>query len=204
MKKSTILFSCLLGLSLLNSCKKDEDENTTPTASEPKAGSTWVLRMTDLNEDGSIESTMDFHLLASDTSIQGSNWLKLTRTEDQAVVSYFQKRSDGWWKINPGTSTPTLWIKDPAVVGESYTTLVTDGSVDTMKVVAVDQSITVAAGTISNCLKIENYDTNSLEGVNYFNSNQGIFIYQEEYDEHTNGNPGMFTDYKMELVSFNP
>lgn len=204
MKKLTLAFLCLLSTTVFfNSCKKENSPTGSGTGL-PKAGSKWTYRQTDLNEDGSTASVTEFHATASDETVQGSAWIKLTRDEDGATILYLQKRSDGWWRMNPGQNIAHLWLKSPATVGDTYAIIVSDGSTQTANVLGTNESITVAAGTISGCLKVREDDSNSMENIDYMNAEKGMFIYTEEYDDHTNGTPGMFIDFKVELVSYTP
>ncbi|MCB0696889.1 MAG: hypothetical protein KDC07_05970 [Chitinophagaceae bacterium] len=194
-------------LIILSGCGKDPvttTPTTTTTSNDPKDGSQWVYKFTYYNQDGSVKGSGDVTYTAKEISYQNSTWLLVTTNQtaitklgDTAIVA--QKRDDGIYWIDKTNGQVSMWIKHPASKGDNYLSGVGDGTTDTVKVQETNATVTVPAGDISGCYVCKQYDTNSLEGDEWYHPEKWL-IKHIEYDQDANNN--LYKDYMMELVSF--
>ena len=201
MRKS-IPFYALAGLLIFAACSKSTDSPVVPPAAgDPKKGSTWTFKFTYYNEAGTVTGTNNQSFVADTMTVSGSQWTILEEsTTGQAVIG-IQKRADGWWWIPFPNTTPSLWFKSPASVGDKYNYNISDFTVDTSKVRNIAATVTVPAGTYTGCTFIQSFDTNSMEDEWYFVPTGPVLVRTSTFDNRSAG-PGEFEKQRSELVSY--
>lgn len=193
--------SALAALVLIfSSCNPNGDDVDNPPSSttDPKAGSTWVYKVTQYNEAGTALGSANFTLKGVEVTINGSTWLNLVNQATMQPIIAIQKRTDGWWYLPyPGTAT-SLWFKYPATVNETYPYVY-----GTCTVKNINESVSVPAGTFNGCYMVEGRDTNSLEDEFWFTTSGAVLVKFDTYDEKAAGPPSnVYKKQSMELVSF--
>lgn len=190
----SVIILCSL---LLSGCNK---KNNTPDApsGEIKVGSKWVYKVTDFNEAGAVVGTQNVTLtITGEQTISGQKWFVLS---DGTNTELLRKATDGWHQFK--NNADQLRYKMPAALNDSWrvTYSAAAGDYDDITIKAMNQNVTVPAGTLS-CYYTESFDSNSLEGKGWYNE-QYVMVKNEEYDQNAAG--ALYKDYHVELVSFTP
>lgn len=203
MKSFKIALGIVACALLFVSCDKNtEDPDTTDpvTGTDPINNSTWIYKVSELNEAGDTTSSSTTTLTATETSIEGSTWLKLSDPSGAGVIA-MQKRSDGWWYMNlqGGSTESSLWYKTPASTGDTYPYIYGICTVD-----EVNASLTVSAGNFTDITHVEGHDDNSLEDEFWFTNTGAVLVKFDTYDAKS-GQPesDVYKKGSWELVSFN-
>ena len=193
------VFISILALSVVMlSCKKDSDNNQPPPGNGPIENSQWVYKSTTYNEGGSVIETGNITLNAVAATIGGSTWLNMVDQSTGQPIIAIQKRTEGWWYNAYPDGPPSLWFKYPAAVNETY-----PYAFGTCLVKEINASVTVPAGSFSNCYMVEGDDSNSKEDEFWFSKDGAILIKFNTYDEKAAGPAtNLFLDQSLELVSF--
>lgn len=188
---------------VFTACNKSSDNSAPAAAGDPKAGSKWVFKISSFNEAGTVTGTSNITLVATDQTYSGTAWILLSDQASGSPVIAIQKRSDGWWQMPLPKTTPSLWYKNPAAVNDTYPLSINDGTTDNAKVTSISASLTVPAGTYTNCTKVEGSDTNSLEEEFWFTSSGPIVLKITEWDQKAAGPASnVYLSEAWELVSF--
>jgi len=201
MKKLNIL-SALFVLFCFEACTKSTDPAVvTPASTDPKKGSVWVYKSTYYNQAGTVTSTNNTTYIGDTLTSGGSVWILLKESVSGLPAVGIQKRADGWWYVPFPNVNASLWFKTPAVVGDKYNYNISDGTVDTSKVMNINATLTVPAGTYTGCTYIQSFDTNSMEDEYYFLPTGAILMRTGTFDDKVPG-PGIYEKQRTELVSF--
>ena len=201
MKTRIFLFSIALVLFFAACTKSTDPAPVTPSAGDPKKGSKWTFKDTYFNQAGTVTSTDTYSLIADTLTIGGSKWLILKESVTGQVAIGIQKRTDGWWWVPFPNPNASLWFKNPAVVGDKYNYNISDFTVDTSKVININASVTVPAGTYT-CTYIQSFDTNSMEDEWYFSSTGPILVRTGTFDDKVPAGTGVYEKQRVELVSY--
>lgn len=199
MKKIINLFLLLFSITFF-ACTKDSGQPTTPSNNDPKDGTIWVYKQTYFNEAGSVTGTSNVTFKGVSVTISGSTWINLVNQANSQPQIAIQKRTDGWWYITYPSSTPSLWFKNPAAVNDVYSY-----PYGTCKVLSITESVTVPAGTYTNCTLVQGDDTNSKEDEFWFTTAGPVLVKFNTYDERTGGPASnVYKKESVELVSYTP
>jgi len=203
MKSLKIALSIAACALLFTSCEKDTEDSDNPdpiSSTDPTNSSTWVYKVSALNEAGDTTSSSTVTLTAAETSIDGSTWLKLSDPSGAAVIA-MQKRSDGWWYMNlqSGSTASSLWYKTPASEGDTYPYIYGTCTVD-----EVNGSLSTSAGNFTDITHVEGHDDNSIEDEFWFTGTGAVLVKFDTYDAKS-GQPesNVYKKGSWELVSFN-
>jgi len=180
-KVAIITFSIFLITSFFLGCKKENDNTNSGAPSPPspsssgiiplKAGNKWVLRETDYNTGGGIDTTFNLILqVVADTMISNERWFKIIINGDNSNPAYWTNRSDGFYELID-TVLPNKLFKYPASLNESYLSFS-----DTIKVTSVSSVITVPKGTFTTYEYhsgdiLSSYDWYISPGIGFIKSN---------------------------------
>lgn len=180
------------------SCEKDNDSPQAAISDEPKTGSKWSYKLTTYNEAGAATGTATVNYIGTEITSGGSKWIALTDQASGVPILALQKRADGWWYLPlPGASV-SLWFKTPAAVNETYPYVY-----GTCKVLDINRSVTVPAGTYNGCYFIQGDDTNSKEDEFWFTTNGPVLVRFDTYDQKVAGpESNVFRKQSLELVSY--
>ena len=202
MKKVNLLLA-ISALIFFTACTKSSDPSpVVPSAGDPKKGSTWTFRDTYFNQAGTITGTSTYSLVADTLTIGGSLWLILKESSSGTAAIGLQKRADGWWWVPLPNPNASLWFKTPAAVGDKYNYNISDFTVDTAKVMNINASVTVPAGTYAGCTFIQAFDTNSMEDEYYFTPTGPILLRTGTFDDRTPAGTGVYEKQRVELVAY--
>lgn len=201
--KKHLFFAVITASVIFSACSKDSDPApVTPVAGEPKKGSTWVFKNTYFDQNGTVTNTENYTLIADTATLNGSVWLLLKETVSNQVLIGLQKRTDGWWSLPLPNPNPSLWFKNPAAVGDQYNLNVNDNTVDLMKIVSINSTLTVPAGTYTGCTFSQSYDSNSMEDEWYFTTAGPVLLRNGTFDDKIPAGTGIYEKERMELVSY--
>lgn len=178
------------------SCKKDNDPE--PASNDFKIGTEWVYKYTDYDQSGSVVSTTNVSLkITGQQTLLGKDWWVASGPNGPV---YMRKETDGYYTIRNNVSQ--LDFKVPAAINDTWRkTYSSDpGDYGDLKVLALNQDVTVPMGTIS-CYYAEETDSNSLEDKVWYND-ANMVVKQIEYDQ--DGTGALYVDFTLELVSFTP
>ncbi|MBN8671160.1 MAG: hypothetical protein J0L80_10775 [Chitinophagales bacterium] len=187
---------------LFSACKKDETTTpatTTPTTTGIKTGTVWTYKHTDYDgQTGTtVVSTSQYTLtIVRDSTINNEKWFIMEKKEGgNSVYDLIKFTADGVYNLK-GTQTK-MALKFKAAVNDSWE----DRNDQTCKVISLNQSVTVQAGTFTNAYYMESNDANSLEDKIWYNEKETLLKHQE-YDESPTQPGVMIVDYMDELVSY--
>jgi hypothetical protein len=148
------VFTFLLALFLLSSCQKeltgdtDAGGGTLPPASEkPKVGTIWTYHYYIYNlVGGGIHSTevLKFKAKAEEV-LGGEKWLNIVDMAADTTVFYLNQKAGGLYQYANNTSN--LLCKDPAAVGDTYTSF-NDKSTEDFTVKGVKDTLQTGIGDI--------------------------------------------------------
>jgi hypothetical protein len=138
------------------SCQKEVDGTiisggqgsggSTPTARKPGLGTVWTYRYYSYYPSGQILTSGNLVLkAASEVSQGGETWLNIVDTSTQTTVYLLKKKVDGLYQYTNNNSY--LFLKDPAVVNDSYMTY-HDGADELFTVRRVKDTMPVLLGNI--------------------------------------------------------
>jgi len=205
MTKIHISFFALALLSVLwiGACSKNDSNPVTPNSSGgvfPLAvGNKWLLqKYTYDNASGGMKaSSVDTMKIVQDTLIRNEKWFTTGNG------SYMTNRTGGTWLYDANTSMQ-LYLKYPAQVDDSYRVIQGDSvnSYDTMlvKMLSINQSVTVPAGTFS-CMTYQiTYASSKTIRTLQFAPGKGLVFKQTEGENPVNGEVIVLT--KSELMSY--
>lgn len=203
MKSFKMLLGIIMCAFLFVSCEKDTDDpnpNDPIIGTDPVNNSTWIYKVSSLNEAGDTTSSSTITLTATEISIEGSTWLELSDPSGTGVLA-IQKRSDGWWYIDrqSGSTASSLWYKIPANEGDTYPYIY-----GTCTVEDVNMSLIVAAGSFTDITHVGGHDDNSLEDEFWFTNSGAVLVKFDTYDAKS-GQPesDVYKKGSWELVSYN-
>ncbi len=202
--KKIITIVVLTGLVLFAACTKSTDPAPAPTSTgDPKKGSQWTFRYTSYSEAGAVLGSIDRSFVADTATLNGTFTILLKETLSGQITLGIQKRTDGWWWIPFPNPNASLWCKYPAVVGDQFSLNNSDYTVDVSKVMSINSSVTVPAGTFANTYFIQMIATNNtLDDERYFTSTGPILVRSGTFDPKTPPATGMYEKQRSELVSY--
>jgi hypothetical protein len=200
LKNTRLLSAVFLSVLMICACSKKDSNPVTPGAPTtvfPLAvGNQWIMQgyIFDVASNALKMAGKDTLTVGRDTTIQGETWYS------QGDGTYMSNRTGGLWQYNADYGRQ-LYFKYPAQVNDTYSMISGDAvnGFDTasVKVISINQSITVPAGTFS-CISYQWIAKNiqgarityqvapgkgpvyyQMEGVNPLNSQWMIYIKSE-------------------------
>ena len=194
----------LLAVLWISSCsKKDSNPVTTNNSTTIFAlviGNQWIYQnyTYDSASGTLILAARDTAKITRDTLIQGEKWFT------SGNGSYSANRSDGNWEYDT-ISGMQLNFKYPAQVNDSYKVIIFDSGghgsdTEKVKVLSINQSVTVPAGTFS-CVTYQ-WSNPTGDAIATFQFAPGIGLVYEQLEEINPANNRMFVFSKMELLSY--
>lgn len=197
-----IFFASVLFSVIIFSCKKNEEPNPPASSTDPKTGSKWTYKATNYNEAGTVTSTSNVNFTGTEITVNGNKWIALTEQISGVPLIALQKRTEGWWYLPSPVSNlvSSLWFKYPATVNETYAYVY-----GTCKVLNINTSVTVPAGTYNGCYFVQGDDTNSKEDEFWFTTTGPVLVRFDTYDEKAAGPASnVYRKQSLELVSYTP
>ncbi len=147
-----LLFSALV-TTVIISCQKEVDGTIlsggggTPAPNQkPKVGTTWTYRYYIYHQDGSLyQSFILTYKAKSLDTLGGETWLRIIDVDADTTVYYLKNKADGLYQY--ANSASNLFCKDPASLGDSYTTY-NEGSPENFIVKGVKDTLPTGIGDI--------------------------------------------------------
>jgi hypothetical protein len=201
--KIRLLALALLSVLWISACSKTDSNPASPNNSGsllPLAlGNQWIMQTYtyDFASGGMKASSIDTVKFIKDTLIQNEKWYT------SGDGAYTTNRTTGVWQYNAADGM-RLYFKYPAQVNDSYMIINGDGvkGYDTMtvKVLSLDQSVTVQAGTFS-CITYQWSVPANKGTITYqFAPGKGLVLMQSEGPNPFNNQT--ITFMKSELMSY--
>ena len=147
-----LLFSALV-TTVIISCQKEVDGTIlsggggTPAPNQkPKVGTTWTYRYYIYHQDGSLyQSFILTYKAKSLDTLGGETWLRIIDVDADTTVYYLKNKADGLYQY--ANSASNLFCKDPASLGDSYTTY-NEGGPENFIVKGVKDTLPTGMGDI--------------------------------------------------------
>jgi hypothetical protein len=167
----------LLALFLFSSCQKeingDIDNGTVPPVIEkPKVGTVWTYHYYVYNlVGGGIHTTQILRFKAkAEEVLGGEKWLNIVDMATDTTVFYLSQKTGGLYQYTNNASY--LFCKDPAAVGDTYTSF-NDKSIEDFTVKGVKDTLPTSIGDIP-ANYYEGVKKNKLIDQVWFNENAWI------------------------------
>jgi hypothetical protein len=142
----------LAAVSLFSSCQKDVavDGGTGPgTNQKPKVGTVWTYRYYVYNPPvagGGIHTTEILKFKAKEEVVLGGEkWLKIVNAANDTTIFLLSAKTGGLYQFANNTSN--LFCKDPAAIGDTYTSY-NDNGVEDFTVKGIKDTLVTGIGDI--------------------------------------------------------
>ncbi|MBL0180912.1 MAG: hypothetical protein IPP96_00980 [Chitinophagaceae bacterium] len=177
-QKYSLLFLLVLSGILFLSCQKEIDGSLapgftppTPTNLKPRLGTTWTYRYYIYHQDGSLYQARIMTLKAkTEDTIAGEKWLNVVDVDKDTTVWLLQSKTDGLYQYANNASN--LFCKEPAVIGDNYTTF-NEGAAENFIVRGVKDTLPTGIGDIPTNY-YEGYKSTILIDLVWYNNNAWI------------------------------
>lgn len=161
MKTSGSALILLLAVLFLASCKKDDPEPNDNTPTTPassvftffKTGATWTYDTYDSDGSAVIQQSYTINSISSNYATVNWNVAGIFNY----TVNWYADNSAFSMLCSPGDGKKLIWCDATPSIGEFWFEGWTDSTgtvTDTCRIIGVGETVTVPAGTFTNCIKI--------------------------------------------------
>ncbi len=177
-------FLLLASLILFVSCQKEVDGTiagvTPPVEQKPRVGTVWTYYYYYVNHQGGpTHSKLLKYKAVSEETLGGEKWLKIVDIETDTLVYYMNTKTDGLYQyVN---NSANLLCKDPAVVGDTYTTY-NGGGTELFTVRGVNDTTATGIGNIP-LSKYEGVKDNYIIDLVWYNKKAWI-VWKNRYKKN--------------------